>query len=136
MDMFVHILSSRFIMIKHGSKVWYVPDGFYNSKSLGNSKSHEAICVLNTNQNDAHINITLYFEDKEKLSDFSAICKAERTNHIRMDKIKNKKGLGVPTDVPYAMVIESNENIVVQYSRLDSSQAEMALMTTIAYPLE
>jgi len=39
-------------------------------------------------------------------------------------------------DVPYAMMVESDTEIVVQYSRMDTSQAEMALMSTIAYPLK
>lgn len=34
---------------------------------------------------------------------------------------------------PYASVIESDLPIVVQHTRLDSRQAENALMTTIAF---
>jgi hypothetical protein len=53
-----------------------------------------------------------------------------------MDKIRNAEGKGIPHDVPYAVLVESNTPIVVQYSRLDTSRAEMALMTTIAYAVE
>lgn len=120
---------------KYGSKVWFIPDGYYPSKSSGSQKSHDAVCVLNPNREDAHISITLYFEDREKQQGFHAVCKAERTNHIRMDKIRDDNGNGVPTDVPYAMMVESDVEIIVQYSRMDTTQAEMALMTTIAYPL-
>lgn len=42
----------------------------------------------------------------------------------------------IERDVPYAILAESNTEIVVQYSRLDTSEVEMALMTTIAYPVE
>jgi hypothetical protein len=91
--------------------------------------------VLNTSDQDAEITMTLYFEDREKMGGFKAVCKAERTNHIRMDKIRNEEGIGVPRGVPYAILVESNVEIVVQYSRMDTTQAEMALMTTIAYPL-
>jgi hypothetical protein len=38
--------------------------------------------------------------------------------------------------VPYAMMVNSGENIIVQYSRMDTTQAEMALMTTMAFPLK
>jgi hypothetical protein len=116
-----------------GSLLWFIPDGFFNSKSIGEAKSHEAICVLNPGKKDAHIDITLYFEDRERLEGFITECKSERTNHIRMDKMINKDGQAVPTDVPYAMMVKSDEKIIVQYSRLDSSQTAMALMTTIAY---
>jgi len=120
---------------EYGSKVWFIPDGYLSSKSTGMFPSHEAICVLNTGKNNAKIRITLYFEDRDKAEGFEAECKAERTYHIRMDKIKDRDGNGVPYDVPYAMMVESSTEVIVQYSRMDTSQAEMALMSTIAYPL-
>ena len=46
------------------------------------------------------------------------------------------KGELIPRDTPYAILVESSEPIVVQYSRLDTSAVEMALMTTIAYPVD
>jgi hypothetical protein len=39
----------------------------------------------------------------------------------------------VPRDTDYASVIESDVPIVVQHTRLDSRQAENALLSTIAY---
>jgi hypothetical protein len=39
----------------------------------------------------------------------------------------------VPHDTDYASVIESDVPIVVQHTRLDSRQAALALLTTIAY---
>ena len=42
----------------------------------------------------------------------------------------------IPVDTPFASLIESDVPIVVQHTRLDSRQAENALMTTIAYPIE
>jgi len=121
---------------ENGARVWFIPDGFYPTTSNGLFPSHEAICVLNPSNKDANIEITLYFEDRDKMEGFKAVCKAERTNHIRMDKIKNEKGEGVPQGVAYAMMVKSDVDIIVQYSRMDTSQAEMALMTTMAYPLK
>ncbi len=118
-----------------GSKVWFVPDGYFPTISNGYFPSHEAICVLNTGDRDANIKVTLYFEDMEKMEGFEAVCKAERTYHIRMDKLKDKDGKSVPQGVAYAMMIESDVDVVIQYSRMDTTQAEMALMTTMAYPM-
>ena len=39
----------------------------------------------------------------------------------------------IPRDTEYASVIESDVPIVVQHTRLDSRQAENALLSTIAY---
>lgn len=119
-----------------GAKVWIIPDGFYPSASCGEQISHDAVCVLNPGKRDAHIKITLYFEDRDKMDGFDAVCGAERTNHIRMDKIRDGQGNGIPKDIPYAMVVNSDVDIVVQYSRMDTRQAEMALMTTMAFPVE
>lgn len=120
----------------YGKKTWLIPDTFLNSKSRNSSISHEAICVINTSDVDAEIALTLYFEDRDKITDFSSFCGAGRTHHIRMDKLRSKNGDMIPRDTPYAILVESNVEIVVQYSRLDSSEVEMALMTTIAYPVE
>ena len=42
----------------------------------------------------------------------------------------------IPRDTDYASLIESDVPIVVQHTRLDSRQAENALITTIAFPGE
>jgi hypothetical protein len=118
---------------EYGKKTWFIPDCFWPTRSNGYFPSHEAICVLNTGKKDAHIEITLYFEDKEKMDGFKVVCPSERTMHFRMDGIKDVKGNPVPQGVSYAALVESNEDIVVQYSRMDTTQSEMALMTTIAY---
>lgn len=120
---------------KVGSKVWFIADGYYPTISNGHFPSHESICVLNTNEIDANINITLYFEDRIKMDGFRVICGAERTNHIRMDKLKDKDNNGVPQGIPYAIMVTSDVDVIVQYSRMDTTQAEMALMTTMGFPL-
>ena len=51
-------------------------------------------------------------------------------------RIVSEKGEKIPRDTPYAMLVESTAPVVAQYSRLDTSAVEMALMTTIAYPVE
>jgi hypothetical protein len=118
---------------KYGATVWLIPDGYYPEHSSGEFPSHEAICVLNSSPTDAEIEVTLYFEDRPKQGGFRATCPAERTKHIRMDRLQDGQGNGVPAGVAYAMLVQSNTEIVVQYSRMDTTQAAMALMTTIAY---
>ena len=120
-------------MKAYGKKVWFIPDTFLNSVSKTTNNSHESICVINTSDVDAVIKLTLFFEDRDRRDDFESFCAAGRTHHIRMDKIRSKTGEHIPTDIPYAVMVESSVEIVVQYTRLDTSAAEMALMTTIAY---
>lgn len=121
----------------YGKKTWLIPDCFLHSVSKNEQVSHEAICVLNTSDIDAMINLTLFYENRDKIEgEFSSQCKAGRTHHIRLDKIVSKSGEKIERDVPYAILVESNTPIVVQYSRLDTSEVEMALMTTMAYSVE
>jgi hypothetical protein len=118
-----------------GHKVWIIPDGYLPKDSSGGLVSHEAICVLNTGERDANIRITVYFEDREPMDRFYAVCAARRTNHIRLEGFADKDGHIIPLGVPYALKVESDEPIVVQHSRMDTTQAEMALMTVMGYPV-
>ena len=116
-----------------GKNIWVIPDGFMSDTQKGNYVSHEAICALNLSGRTAHIDITVYFSDRDPMSGFSAICDNERSNHIRLDIIKNNKGEAIPKEVPYSVLIQSDAPIIVQHSRMDVSQPEMTLMTTISY---
>lgn len=110
---------------------WYVPDGFTPSVSNGATPSHEAICILNTTDQPATISLTLYFTDREKLDGFTVVCPAERTVHVRMDSLKNSDGKSIPLDTPYAIMLESESDLTMQYTRVDSSQTALALATTV-----
>ena len=123
-------------MKEYGKNTWLIPDCFLNSGSKNENVSHEAICVINTTERDAHIDLTLFYEDRPVKTGYSAECGAMKTHHIRLDKQVSDKGELIPRDTPYAILVESSEPIVVQYSRLDTSAVEMALMTTIAYPVD
>jgi len=116
-----------------GKCEWYIPDAFYPVKDNGDYVSHEAVCVLNTGTADAVIEFTLYFEDRPPVGGFSAVCPAQRTHHIRLDRIKAENGDGIPRGVPYAIYAKSNVPVIVQYSRCDTTQAELAFMGLLAY---
>ena len=116
-----------------GKKVWTIADGFMSSTEKGSYVSHEAVCVLNTTSQTSNISITVYFEDREPLTDFYATCERNRTNHIRLDKIENNRGEKIPKEVPYALFVESNVPIICQHSRMDVSDPNITLMTTMAY---
>ncbi len=116
-----------------GKKTWIIADGYLPEKSNGDFVSHEAVCVLNLSAEQARIVLTIYFEDREPLQGFQAFCPAERTHHIRLDQLKTADGKTIPRGVPYAIKVESTQSVVVQHSRLDTSQKELALMTSVAY---
>jgi hypothetical protein len=51
--------------------------------------------------------------------------------HLRFNDLADPEP--VPRDTDYATLIESDVPIVVQHTRLDSRQAALALLSTIAY---
>lgn len=117
----------------NGKKTWVIPDGFMSNTKIENYVSHEAVCVLNLTDNNANIKLTIFFEDRDPMYGFSAECKSKRTNHIRLDKIKNDKGEMIPKEVPYAIFVESDVDVICQHSRMDVSDPNITLMTTVAY---
>ena len=123
-------------MKAYGKKTWLIGDAFWDSHSNGIYPSHESICVLNTSERDAHITMTLFFEDREKKEGFDSFCGAGKTHHIRMDKIVSRTGEKIPQDVPYAVLLESDVPLVAQYSRCDTAQEALTFMTTMAYPVD
>jgi hypothetical protein len=119
--------------MNEGAKVWLIPDGFIPEESSGSQESHEAICVLNTSTEEARLSISFYFEDREPVKDVEAIVPPERTRHIRTDRLG---GTEIPRGVPYAIRVESSIPVVVQCSRMDTTQAALSLMTAMAHPVE
>lgn len=119
-------------MNNSGEMRWYIPDGHIPAKSMGELTSHEAICILNTSEADATLDITIYFEDREPMKEIIQTVPKQRTKHIRTDLL-NKNSEYIPKGIQYAMEITSNTPIIVQYSRLDATQPANALMTTVAF---
>ncbi len=120
-------------MSSEGARVWLVPDGFIPEESSGAQESHEAVCVLNTSEEEARLSISFYFEDREPIKDVKVVLGPERTRHVRTDSIA---GAEIPRGVPYAIRIESSVPVTVQCSRMDTTQPALSLMTAMAHPVE
>lgn len=120
--------------MENGKKTWLVADCYWPEITTpGHYVSHEAICVLNTTGEDATLAITLYFEDREPMTGFTAACGARRTHHVRMDKLVDAEGNHVPMGVPYAALVESSVPVICQYSRIDTTQVNETFGTTMMY---
>lgn len=118
-----------------GRTSWVIAEGYIPSGGTGVGpalESHETACLLNTSDRDAQVEITLYFTDREPVGPYRVIVPARRTVHQRFNDLADPEP--VPRDTAYASVIRSDVPVVVQHSRLDSRQAELALLSTIAWP--
>jgi hypothetical protein len=117
-----------------GKKRWAIADGYLPPASTGNTRqmvSHEALCMLNAATRDAHVEITVFFGDRAPAGPYRVTVPAQRTLHLRFNDLREPEP--IPVDTDYAALIESDVPIVVQQTRLDSRQAELALLSTIAY---
>jgi len=120
-----------------GRKRWAIAEGFIPESSHGpepQMTSHETACLLNANDDPAHVEITVYFEDREPAGPYRLTVPGRRTLHLRFNELNDPEP--VPKGTDYASIIESDLEIVVQHTRLDSRQAENALITTIAFPAD
>ena len=75
--------------------------------------------------------ITVFFSDREPAGPYRLMVPTRRTLHVRFNELDDPEP--IPKDTDYASVIESDVPIVVQHTRLDSRQAENALLSTVAY---
>jgi hypothetical protein len=117
-----------------GRTRWAIAEGYIPGRSTGPTpelESHETCCILNAGGRAARVEITVYFEDREPAGPYTVDVEPRRTKHLRFNALTDPEP--IPKDTPYASVIESDVPIVVQHTRLDSRQAENALMTTIAF---
>lgn len=118
-----------------GHRRWAIAEGYIPGASHGPAPemtSHEALCILNAGDVEAQVDLTVYFADREPAGPFRAIVGARRTLHLRLNDLEDPERL--PRDTDFACVLEADAPVVVQHTRLDSRQAENALLTTIAHP--
>jgi len=118
-----------------GARVWVIPEGYIPAASTGPEPqftSHETACILNTGDRDAHIEITIYYADREPAGPYHVEVPARRTLHLRFNDLDKPEP--IPRGTDYSSVFRADVPIVVQHTRLDSRQANNALLTTMAFP--
>ena len=117
-----------------GRTLWAIPEGYIPPESHGPAPtmtSHEAVCLLNTTEQEAHVEITIFFADRDPVGPYKLTVPPRRTLHQRFNNLTDPQPIPKGTD--YASVIVSDVPIIAQHTRLDSRQDANALLTTIAY---
>lgn len=114
---------------------WVIPEGyipaagpFEEDRAL---RSHETACILNTNYQTAHIQLTIYFSDRDPIGPYQITVEPLRTLHLRFDDLEEPES--IPRETDYASVFESDLPIIVQHTRLDTRLGSLSLLSTIAF---
>jgi hypothetical protein len=118
-----------------GVKEWVIAEGYIPPESHGPEPemlSHETVCLLNAGDKDANVEITIYYSDREPVGPYKLTVPARRTRHVRFNNLRDPEP--IPRDTDFSSVIRSDVPVVAQHTRLDSRQAENALLSTVAYP--
>jgi hypothetical protein len=117
-----------------GKTRWAIAEGYIPSQSASEERelvSHETACLLNCDDRDANVAITIYFADREPVGPYRVTVPARRTLHLRFNDLNDPEP--VPLDTDYASLIESDVPIIVQHTRLDSRHPNIALLSTVAF---
>lgn len=117
-----------------GKRKWAIAEGYIPTYGTGKEPefiSHGTACILNAGGEPAEIKINIYFADKDPVGPYLVTVPARRTLHLRFNELNDPEPIPKGTD--FATTIESTVPVVVQHTRLDSRQAENALMTTMAF---
>ena len=118
-----------------GKKQWYIVDGYRPSPTPDPAavyEGHESIMILNPNAEDAHVLISVYFEDRDPVEDIPYLVPAKRIRCFKSHEKDVLGGLEIGVGVQYSMQIKSDVGVIVQYGRLDVQQSNMAYMALMA----
>ena len=119
-----------------GKKDWYIIDGYRPSPTPDPEAvyvGHESVMILNTNDCDAHVLISVYFEDRDPVENIPLTGPAKRVRAFKTDDAEALGGLQLAVGVQYSMVLKSDVGVHVQYGRLDVQQPNMAYMALVAH---
>lgn len=120
-----------------GRKIWAMPGGHIPLQSTGREPEHtsrDTLCLLNTGNTDAQVTLTIFYADRDPVGPYALDVAARRVRHIRFNDLIDPEAL--PLDTPYAAVVEANVPIVVQFSRVDTSQPANAILSAMAFPVD
>lgn len=124
-------------MKAYGKIDWAFSAGRAPLKSNGKEPdfiSHDKIAVLNTSEEEAMVEMTIFYEDEQPLGTFSVKIEAKRLRKIRFNDLIDP--LPIELERNYSCLIQTNVPVVVQFSRLNSGERANAEMTTMAFPVD
>jgi hypothetical protein len=117
-----------------GHTTWAIPGGQIPPRSSGREPDHtsrDSICLLNTGAQAAELTLTLFYADREPVGPYELVVEGRRVRSVRVNDLIDPEA--VPLDTPYALLIEASVPIVVQFTRVDTSQEANAVASVMAF---
>ena len=122
-------------MKSDGARTWVFADGYLPAQTQpgGNLEAHEALMILNTGETPADVRLDFYFDNKAPVKDVPIRVEGERVVCLRLDHPEEIGGVHLPPLTQYALRVRSDVNIVVQFGRLDTTQANLAYYINVGF---
>lgn len=115
-----------------GRTQWVYPDLELPPPGDFPLKGHESLIILNMNDADATVTVTLYFTDRDPVVLPPLKVPARRVRCLRLDN-EDDIGIRIPRETQYALRLNADLPVVAQYGRLDTRQQNMAFYTVMGY---
>jgi hypothetical protein len=117
-----------------GRREWAISGGHIPLESCGpepQSTSYDRICLLNTTDHEAHVEMVIVYAEADTVGPYRLRVGARRVRHVRFNDLIDP--VAIELDIDYAVLVSSDQPIVVQFSRQDTGSATRGLLGTLAY---
>jgi hypothetical protein len=117
-----------------GRKTWAIVGGYMPLDQTGPEPaftSHDSLAILNTTGEDAEIELTIFYTDRDPVGPYPIKVQARRMRSIRFNDLIEPEAL--PLETHYAAVLTSNVPVVVQFAQMDTRQAANARAMMMGY---
>lgn len=118
-----------------GKTNWYVVDGYRPPVQPGEVEyeGHEAIMILNCNDEDAHCLLDVYYSDREPVLGIPYTAPARRISAFRTNDSCVFGNVKLEVNEQYSLHVRSDIGVIVQYGRCDISQPNLAYIGTLGF---
>lgn len=120
-----------------GHRRWVIPGGRIPARGTGREPeftSRDELWLLNTGDQDAAIEATIYYDEFDPVGPFPLHVPARRVRCVRVNDLIDPEAVRLETS--YAAVIDSSTPIIVQIARFDTRQPALAMSWSLAHPVD
>jgi hypothetical protein len=108
-----------------GKLNWIFCDGDLPPKDGGNLEAHEALMVVNLQNEEADIELQVLFEEREPVEGIKVNVPSKRVKCFRLDQPLGNMQFVIPQG-QYALVLTSSVPVFAVFGRLDTRQSNLA----------
>lgn len=119
-----------------GARNWYIVDGYlpYKNRVEGEPfEGHEAIMILNCNDEPAAVEMDIFYEDREPDLGILLEVATRRVKCFRIDRPADIGGIVIAEQTQYSLRFRSQVDVVIQYGRMDIAQPNLAYIGIMGY---